>query len=60
MADSMSSVVPRRGGDRMFRLLVAVGFGLMLGACSKCDMPTWHSSSTGMFPVACHEGPSPQ
>jgi hypothetical protein len=59
MTDSMPSVGPRRGADRVFRLLVAVGFGLMLGACSKCDMPTWHSS-TGTAPVACHEGPSPQ
>jgi len=44
----------------MLRLLALVGFALMLGACTKCDVPTWQHSSSGDAPVACHDSPTPQ
>jgi hypothetical protein len=47
-------------GGAMLRLLALLGFGLMLGACTKCDVPTWQHSSTGDAPVACHDSPAPQ
>ena len=44
----------------MLRLLALLGFGLMLGACTKCDVPTWQHSGLGDAPVACHDSPAPQ
>jgi hypothetical protein len=42
----------------MMRLAVALAFGLMLGACSKCDVPAWMPNPAA--PHACHNGPDPQ
>jgi hypothetical protein len=42
------------------RLLAVAGLGLTLGACTKCDVPTWQRSSSGDAPVACHDSPAPQ
>jgi hypothetical protein len=47
-------------GTAMLRLLALLGFALMLGACTKCDVPTWQHSSTGDAPVACHDSLAPQ
>jgi hypothetical protein len=47
-------------GAATLRLLALLGFGLMLGACSKCDVPNWQHSSAGAAPAACHSEPSPQ
>jgi len=47
-------------GGAMLRLLALLGFALMLGACTKCDVPAWQHSSTGDAPVACHDSPAPQ
>jgi len=47
-------------GSAMLRLLALLGFALMLGSCTKCDVPTWQHSSTGDAPVACHDSPAPQ
>jgi hypothetical protein len=47
-------------GGTMLRLLALLGFTLMLGACTKCDVPNWQHSSTGDTPVACHDSPAPQ
>jgi hypothetical protein len=58
-----SSVVPRgqpHCGLAVLRLLALLGFGLMLGACTKCDVPTWQHSGLGDAPVACHDSPAPQ
>ncbi|MGD0147953.1 MAG: hypothetical protein ABSB77_05145 [Xanthobacteraceae bacterium] len=44
----------------MLRLVALLGVALMLGACTKCDVPTWQHSSTGDAPVACHDSPAPQ
>ena len=44
----------------MLRLLALLGFVLMLGACTKCDVPSWQHSSSGDAPVACHDSPAPQ
>jgi hypothetical protein len=44
----------------MLRLLALLGFTLMLGACTKCDVPNWQHSSSGDAPVACHDSPAPQ
>jgi hypothetical protein len=39
-------------------LTVIFGFGLALGACSKCDVPNWLATQPG--PHACHDAPPPQ
>jgi hypothetical protein len=44
--------------QRFTRLLIALCFGLVLGACSKCDVPTWMPNPAA--PHACHNGPDPQ
>jgi hypothetical protein len=31
--------------------------GLALGACSKCDVPTWQPNKA---PQSCHDGPAAQ
>src|SRR5580693_5836028 len=57
---NMSWTGPRglsRSGITM-RLLALLGFALMLGACTKCDVPTWQHSSSGDAPVACHDSPA--
>jgi hypothetical protein len=46
-------------GDRTLRLLAVVAFGLALGACSKCDVPTWRHDSPAA-PQSCHDGPAAQ
>jgi hypothetical protein len=40
------------------RLLIVLGCGLALGACSKCDVPNLLPNPAA--PHACHDGPSPQ
>ena len=60
---TMSWIAPRglgHCGIAMLRLLTLLSFGLMLGACTKCDVPTWQHSSSGDAPVACHDSPAPQ
>jgi hypothetical protein len=37
------------GMRKIWAVLVAISFGMALGACSKCDMPTYGSNS-------CHGG----
>jgi len=44
----------------VLRLLALLGFALMLGACTKCDVPNWQRSNSGDAPVACHDSPAPQ
>jgi hypothetical protein len=46
-------------GDRTLRFLAVVAFGLALGACSKCDVPTWRHDSPAA-PQSCHDGPAAQ
>jgi hypothetical protein len=48
-----------RPGRIQLQLLMLVGFGLLLGACSKCDVPTpWEHSIHQ--PGSCHDGPALQ
>jgi hypothetical protein len=59
----MSSTAPcgrGRCGIALLRLLALLGFAFMLGACTKCDVPTWQHSSNGATPAACHDSPAPQ
>lgn len=50
-----------QAGAPLIRLAALLAFGLMLGACSKCDVPTpWEHSSAGTTPAACHTEPAPQ
>jgi hypothetical protein len=61
MADDISNkswIAPT--GAAVVRFLGLLGFALMLGACSKCAVPSWQHSSAGTAPVACHGEPSPQ
>ena len=51
---------PGHRGGTVLRLLALLGFALMLGACTKCDVPNWQRSSSGGAPVACHDSPAPQ
>lgn len=37
------------------RLAAVLGIALLLGACSKCDVPTWQRSSLDGAPAACHD-----
>ena len=66
MADDARTMswIARRGlshcGGAALRLVALLGFALMLGACTKCDVPVWQHSSTGGAPVACHDSPAPQ
>lgn len=43
--------VRRVAGGRVWRLVVALGFGMALGACSKCDIPTYQPNRA---PLSCH------
>jgi hypothetical protein len=38
----------------MARLLAVAGVGLLLGACTKCDVPTWPPASAAAVPLSCH------
>jgi hypothetical protein len=42
---------------RTTRLFVAAALAAVLGACSKCDVPTWPQATPppGQF---CHDGPT--
>jgi hypothetical protein len=37
-----------------------LGFGLALGACTKCDLPPWQPNKSGQGPLSCHDTPSTQ
>jgi hypothetical protein len=54
--------IARGASDRIVRLLAVIGFvlgcGAALGACSKCDVPTWQPDQSA--PRSCHATPSPQ
>jgi hypothetical protein len=38
----------------MARLVAVACLGLMLGACTKCDVPTWPSAQPAGAPTSCH------
>jgi hypothetical protein len=44
----------RIAGNRLLRLVVVVSFGMTLGACSKCDVPTWQPNRAPGPPLSCH------
>jgi hypothetical protein len=61
MVRDVSSVVQnnwRLASPRLPRCLIALGFALALGACSKCDVPNWLPNPQA--PHACHDGPPAQ
>jgi len=43
----------RVAGNRLLRLAVTLGLAMALGACSKCDVPTWQPNRPGP-PLSCH------
>jgi len=47
-------------GGWLPRLAAVLGIALLLGACSKCDVPTWQRASLDGAPAACHDGPPAQ
>jgi hypothetical protein len=60
MPDRLAPKTTRMIGDRVLRIIAVVGFGLMLGACSKCDVPDWFHTGSGTAPHVCHDAPPPQ
>jgi hypothetical protein len=63
MLGIVSHIVPSRASIAVHArhvalLLAMLGFGLALGACSKCDMPTWQPP--GQSPRSCLDIPPPQ
>jgi len=51
-----SRIAPAGAARRWLpRLAAVLGIGLLLGACSKCDVPTWQHSSLDGAPAACHD-----
>lgn len=61
MPTGLRGIVPRiadTGRDSTLRFFLLFSVGLMLGACSKCDVPTpWEHSSGASAPLACHGTP---
>jgi hypothetical protein len=49
-----SRTVASGAARAVIALCVIAGFGLALGACSKCDVPNLTA------PHACHDGPEQQ
>jgi hypothetical protein len=60
MLKDACSATARSATGRTLRLLVLAAFALALGACSKCDVPTWVPNRSPAAPSSCHDGPSPQ
>jgi hypothetical protein len=46
----------RFAGGHALRFFVLLGFGVMLGACTKCDVPDWFNTA----PHVCHSAAPPQ
>lgn len=56
----LAAPVARNAGGRAAGMLMLLGIAGMLGACSKCDVPTpWEHGSLGSTPAACHAAPQP-
>jgi hypothetical protein len=58
MARSILPTLSHRVARRAAVLGCILGLGLALGACSKCDVPTWMPNQNA--PHTCHDGPDPQ
>jgi hypothetical protein len=57
----MGWIVAKGFSSIALRLVVLLGVGLTLGACSKCDIPTpWENSISKNTPGSCHDEPRPQ
>jgi hypothetical protein len=41
------------------RLIAVIGLSVMLGACSKCDVPDWLHTGSPTAPKSCHDTPQP-
>ena len=51
-----SRIAPADAARKWLPGLAAVlGIALLLGACSKCDVPTWQHSGLDGAPTACHD-----
>jgi hypothetical protein len=53
------SLPPMTGAAWVMRLL-AILYGIALGACSKCDAPDFGHWGSPPPPHACHDGPPQQ
>jgi hypothetical protein len=54
-------IVAKRFSGIALRLIMLLGVGLMLGACSKCDIPTpWEKSISKNTLGSCHDEPKLQ
>jgi len=64
MMSQSTPAIARNAGDRALRRLGIVGMvlgcGIALGACSRCDVPTWQPDQAGQAPRSCHSPASPQ
>ncbi len=56
-AEGIMTGMARIAGNRLWRLAVVVGFAMALGACSKCDVPTWQPNRAPGPPLSCHGDP---
>jgi hypothetical protein len=61
MRVAVGRIVAKRFSSIVLRLFMLLGFSLILGACSKCDIPTpWEKSISKNTPGSCHDEPKPQ
>jgi hypothetical protein len=61
MASPRQPGTPERSGGRLPRQIatagLALGLGLVLGACTKCDVWKWQAA--GQAPHSCNDTPVP-
>jgi hypothetical protein len=61
MWGAVRGIVTKRLSNMSWRLFILLGLGLVLGACTKCDIPTpWENSLSKNTPGSCHDEPKPQ
>lgn len=52
------SLVAKSAAGQVPRLLLLLGFGVMLASCDKCHLPTWSKKGADGVPLSCHSDAS--